>query len=1109
MKKIIGLLIAVIMCLSYAAAAYAGVENVPAAEGESSAAEMTGDSAGDSAGEVTDDSAGESADAESTGDSAEGGSEGDSAGGAIPSGGGFGDVKTGAATNSVILINQEGVSAEEGAADIFEIADGAEGVTESGVSGLHLENDSIHNSRNEDETFTQGISGVTFVDVSGTVGGETGFYTVTETDNPLARPEVGAGSDYNTVIILDNEDQIFSRQGNEIEDGAAVAIGGGTADDLLTVDRVYLWTKGFKRTNLFADDMAVKTVVRNSRLVCPGAENYKLGWQALYGGARCTLLQNGACWFYNDEIVTEGWGALSIDGSPGLALYAVNCKLDTLGGGYILLTPGDGFVNFYGVKADSAQYGLFIAGTSRSYIHARDDADEAALEYYTEEDAAAENCTEDGRSYITADYAVYLTHQGGLNSPTTEGYLFAENSVLSTENIYGMADNSHFINDTYGGTSWFWTEMWRGSTCLCRSTNATFEFDNVELISRTGVIFRTVVNWEGAGKDFTFDADTQAVGNSLIMRNMDVTGDVRNDDIYRNLYVDMTDASLTGAFVSTTVEGWNDMFSVESLETSPAYAEAQVRIAEWQAGTVPNATYNAEYPYAEAQLDLEQVSANMTMPDYGVLNGICLTLHDGAVWNVTGGSQLLSLTIADGAVVNADGYEIYIDCTGFDPATGTKATSLSAGEYSNVVFTAAGDAADFEGESAADIAADSAGDSAAEPADAGSAEGESADAESAGDSAEGESGDSSADAQEIEVTVTSWPADTEVVLTGAALLDKDHNGAVLDVKVVNGMIAEVGEGLTGDEYIDLSGCTLMPGMIDSHVHIASTSRYNLAVLKQFCVHGITSVREEGMLSTENEEDYLPLIEEANADPAFAYLVSCGKYLDETGGYGTGPTKNMGIIISNADEAAAEILHKAELGYPQVKVGINSDTNRMNTEEFTAVINTAHEQGMYVAAHVSTSVHLEELAGYGIDESAHTPEDAMSEDLIAFMTANHIAMNTSGATSYRDTKVSNLANFYQAGGIVTVGTDKMSGYSNCMESLLSEMQVLTDAGLSVQEVITCATANNAEALGLNTGLIAAGYEADLIAVPGAVDGTFSALTDISFVMNDGAVIAEQQ
>jgi imidazolonepropionase-like amidohydrolase len=115
------------------------------------------------------------------------------------------------------------------------------------------------------------------------------------------------------------------------------------------------------------------------------------------------------------------------------------------------------------------------------------------------------------------------------------------------------------------------------------------------------------------------------------------------------------------------------------------------------------------------------------------------------------------------------------------------------------------------------------------------------------------------------------------------------------------------------------------------------------------------------------------------------------------------------------------------------------------------------------------------------------------------------MNTSGAESYEDVKIQNLQAFAQAGGIITVGTDLMRGYDGCMESLVSEMAVLAKAGLSVQQVIACATHNNAQTLGLNTGDIAVGQEADLVAVQGTVDDTFAALNDISFVMNDGVVI----
>ena len=350
-------------------------------------------------------------------------------------------------------------------------------------------------------------------------------------------------------------------------------------------------------------------------------------------------------------------------------------------------------------------------------------------------------------------------------------------------------------------------------------------------------------------------------------------------------------------------------------------------------------------------------------------------------------------------------------------------------------------------------------------------------------------------------------ASGSIVLKGAKLLDAYYNGQVLDVLVVDGVIAEIGRDLTGDTVIDLTGCTLMPGMIDSHVHVAGSSGYGIDLLTTWARHGITSVREEGMLSTSGEMEFAPLIEEANADPTSAYLVSCGKYFDQEGGYGMGPTGNMGIVVTTPEEVIAEIEYKAELGYPQVKIGINSDEKRMTAEQFEAAIDTAHAYGMEVAAHVNYADHLEELVGYGIDEAGHTPSDEMSGALIDGMVENAVAMNTSGAENAEDIKIANLKAFYEAGGIITVGTDLMRNYDNCMVTLTAEMAVLAKAGLSVQEVIACATRNNARALEIHTGEIAVGFEADFLAVEGEVDETFAALCDAAFVMSDGVVIVE--
>lgn len=348
-------------------------------------------------------------------------------------------------------------------------------------------------------------------------------------------------------------------------------------------------------------------------------------------------------------------------------------------------------------------------------------------------------------------------------------------------------------------------------------------------------------------------------------------------------------------------------------------------------------------------------------------------------------------------------------------------------------------------------------------------------------------------------------SDGSIVLRGAKLLDSYYNGQVLDVLVENGVIAAIGKDLAGDTVIDLAGCTLMPGMIDAHVHVAGSGGYNIDLLTTWAQHGITSVREEGMLSTSGEMEFKPLIDASNAEGGAAYLVSCGKYLDVTGGYGMGPTGNMGIVVETAEDAAAEIEYKAELGYPQVKIGINSDEKRMTAEQFEAIIDTAHENDMPVAAHVNYARHLEELVGYGIDEAGHTPSDEMSGTLIDGMVENAVSMNTSGAENYEDIKIANLKAFYEAGGIITVGTDLMRSYDTCMQALSGEMAVLAKAGLSVQEVIACATRNNARALRLHTGEIAVGYEADFLAVAGAVDESFAALNEPAFVMSDGVIV----
>ena len=59
----------------------------------------------------------------------------------------------------------------------------------------------------------------------------------------------------------------------------------------------------------------------------------------------------------------------------------------------------------------------------------------------------------------------------------------------------------------------------------------------------------------------------------------------------------------------------------------------------------------------------------------------------------------------------------------------------------------------------------------------------------------------------------------DLVIRGGAVLDGLGNEArITDIGIKDGWIAEIGENLCGEEYIDATGLTVTPGFLDSHSH---------------------------------------------------------------------------------------------------------------------------------------------------------------------------------------------------------------------------------------------------------------------------------------------------
>lgn len=409
----------------------------------------------------------------------------------------------------------------------------------------------------------------------------------------------------------------------------------------------------------------------------------------------------------------------------------------------------------------------------------------------------------------------------------------------------------------------------------------------------------------------------------------------------------------------------------------------------------------------------------------------------------------------------------------------------------------------------------------------------------------------------------------KTLLKNARLLDAQYTGQQLDVLVEGRTIGAIGAGLTGaDREIDLAGCTLLPGFIDAHVHVAmKDDHFPEEALLAWAQNGVTTVRELGMLCTMPQEEYAPWIAAQNQKPESARLVATGKYIDVAGGYGAGPDprRAMGNIISTASEAQDAVQQAHDLGFPGIKIGIADGmpgAPRMSNEMIAAICKKAKELGMFTVCHIGKSASLVDMVYSGIGEAGHTPADPMPQTLIDEMVKQGIPMVTTigdpdkepappdlgdmpggpggmppmggpggpggmppmggpggpGRKSPEEKQWENqimrdnCKRLYDAGGKVVVGTDLMRSKDFRKDAVIPtiELRQLVQAGIPFLEAIKAGTLYAAQVAGTaqEEGTLEPGKLANLIAVRGEVDEEFRALERVDFVMHYGTVIKNQ-
>lgn len=398
-----------------------------------------------------------------------------------------------------------------------------------------------------------------------------------------------------------------------------------------------------------------------------------------------------------------------------------------------------------------------------------------------------------------------------------------------------------------------------------------------------------------------------------------------------------------------------------------------------------------------------------------------------------------------------------------------------------------------------------------------------------------------------------------------------HCGQLIDVKknelqkemtivVEKNKIVDVLKGYVSaamnDKTIDLRSKTVMPGLIDMHVHVEGETRRGAAIdrfvmnptdvafesLKYMNVTlmaGFTTVRDLGgsgvNISLRNAigkgQVTGPRIYTAGKS-----IATTGGHADPTNGYRKdlmgNPGPNEGVI-NGAGDAYHAVRQRYKDGSDLIKItatgGVLSQAKdgsnaQFTEEEIKAIVTAAKDYGFKVAAHAHGAEGIKRAIRGGVNSIEHGTY--MDDEAIKLMkqygtwyVPTIIAGKSTGDSAkipgyYTDIVTpkalavgpliqATFAKAYKAGVKIAFGTDAgvFAHGKNWMEFVY-----MTEAGMPILEAIHCATVNAADLLGASNllGSIEKDKLADIIAVDGDPVKDVNAMGRVRFVMKDGVV-----
>ncbi len=384
----------------------------------------------------------------------------------------------------------------------------------------------------------------------------------------------------------------------------------------------------------------------------------------------------------------------------------------------------------------------------------------------------------------------------------------------------------------------------------------------------------------------------------------------------------------------------------------------------------------------------------------------------------------------------------------------------------------------------------------------------------------------------------------KIAITGGTLIDGTGASPLADSDIFfeDGYIRTVDRNISAEALHDFTcydarGKTIMPGLIDAHVHLWGVTSLNTLnwTLDDPCLRtaratldtwrlldsGFTTVRDPGTYISLFLRDAVN--EGAIPGPR---ILSAGKVITQTGGHGD-PThhlpqtwvtdRNICRVADGIDECRKAVREQIREGADLIKImttgGVLSDRDnprytQFSLDEIRTMVEEAHVRGYKVASHAQGTQGIKNALNGGVDTIEHgngLDTEAIElmlktgAFLIPTMAVFHALLNGSSRSgvkhshlekvrAIKDIHQESIFRAWKAGVNIGMGTDflltpQVSG--EVMGSHAIELALYVQAGLKPMDAIVCATRNNAMALGLSDqiGTIEPGKKADLLIVDG--------------------------